>query len=76
MHTGYFRAVAPVVGLPYTYIRDPLPSTETEAMRSHPYYFNFWHVTLRSCDQATLPSIKSLWLVSILFLRDIFINTN
>ena len=67
--------------MPYTFTRDPLPSTETEAMRSSQSYSNSSHVTLSSCDQPFYDQKRSSDMdetsgyVSTLFLRDIFILT-
>ena len=36
---------------PSTFTRDPLPSTETEATKSAPFFSNSCHVTTRSCDK-------------------------
>ena len=45
---------------PSTYTSDPLPSTETEARKSPPFFSHSCHVTLRSCDKP-LPSLKTVW---------------
>ena len=40
---------------PFTYTNDPMHSTETEARKSPPSFFNSCHMTLWSCDKP-LPS--------------------